>query len=495
MFFNFEPGTTLLREASLLSRAGNWYWFVHRSVLEYFFSCTIWETTRSGEEFGPHAFWGSAGIKSSMADHPLSRKNLVPEPSIIHFLSERVQVDPSFKQHLLSLIDLSKFDIHASQAAANAITTLVRAGVQFNGFDLRSIRIPGADLTAGQFDSALLQDSVLTGVNFTKTWIRQVDFSRAQMEGTRFGELPHLEENVRIWSCAFSPDKKSFAVGLENGDITIYDTFNWTKIQTFEGHEGKVKCLSYSPNSQHLLSGGRDQTVRLWNCETGSTGFVLEGHDQGVQVVAFSPSGNQVTSASGKTVRLWDTETGVVAFVLTDHTGMVKDVAYSPDGNNIATCGYDGTIRVFIFITQTGQVFQSTETRNVKYGCCVYSPDGQRIVAGDGGGILQVWNAATLLPGPSWNTHAFNVHCVKFSPTGQETVSSSNDNTLRMWDGKTGALISTLRGHLGAVTSFVFSPDGSKICLGELMGDDCETLGGQPYGDWSWHRRFPRMLD
>ncbi|KAG0283042.1 hypothetical protein BGZ96_012589, partial [Linnemannia gamsii] len=330
-----------------------------------------------------------------------------------------------------------------------------------NGSDLQGIRIPGADLTGGQFDSALLQDSVLTGVKLTKARIRQVDFSRAQMEGTQFGEMRYLEEDDRIFSCAFSPDQKSFAVGLKKGDITIYDTSSWTKVRTFQGHEGWVKDLAYSPNSQQLLSGSYDHTMRLWDCETGSTDFVLGGHAGFVRAVAFSPSGKQVASASDDcTVRLWDTKTGAVAFVLPDHTEVVRAVSYSPDGDTIVTCGDDGTIQVFS--TQTGQVLLSTVALDVEYRCSAYSSDGQLIVTGDGNGNLQVWEAATLFPRLRLNSNSSYVYCVKFSPTGQEIVSCS-DSTLRVWDGNTGALISTLRGQLHPVTSVVFSPDGLKI--------------------------------
>ncbi|KAF9134620.1 WD_REPEATS_REGION domain-containing protein [Mortierella sp. 14UC] len=127
----------------------------------------------------------------------LNRKNLVIEPSIIQFLAERVQLDFHFKHHLLSIIELSKSDDQAARAAANAITILVRAGVRFNGVDLRGIRIPEADLSEGEFDSALLQGSDLTGVTLTKSWLRQADLTGAQMEGVQFGELPYLKQRGR----------------------------------------------------------------------------------------------------------------------------------------------------------------------------------------------------------------------------------------------------------------------------------------------------------
>lgn len=254
-FFSSEPDTILLRESSLLSRAGSQYRFVHRSVLEYFISCTIWDLTRNDDEFAPQFYLDSTGDNLSINDHPLSRRSLVPEPSIIQFLSERVSAHPPFKQHLIALVELSKSNPEASQAAANAITILVRAEVQFNGTDLRGICIPGADLTDGQFDSAHLQGSDLTGVNLTKAWIRQTDFSGARMEGTQFGELPYLQEVDRALTCASSSDEKWLAVGHRSGEIGVYDTTTWTKSRTLEGHEREVADLTYSPTGQQLLSG------------------------------------------------------------------------------------------------------------------------------------------------------------------------------------------------------------------------------------------------
>ncbi|KAF9085657.1 hypothetical protein BGX23_009486 [Mortierella sp. AD031] len=225
-YFGLDPERSLLRDSSLLSRAGTQYRFVHRSVLEYFYSCTICEPA----EFSPQAHFDPTVTLQPIVDHPLSQRNLVVEPSIVQFLAERVQLFSAFKQHLHAIIELSKADDQASQAAANAITILVRAGVRFNGANLRSIRVPGADLSGGQFDSAQLQDADLTGVNLTRSWIRLADLSNASMEGVRFGELPYLEEDDEVNCCVYSPDGHTLADGLSNGDINIYDTATWARV-------------------------------------------------------------------------------------------------------------------------------------------------------------------------------------------------------------------------------------------------------------------------
>jgi uncharacterized protein YjbI with pentapeptide repeats len=116
------------------------------------------------------------------------------------FLGERVQQEPAFKRQLLGYIERSKTDMKWRTTAANAITILVKAGVQFIKSDLRGIRIPGADVSYGVFDSVQLQDADLRCVDLRGVWLRQTDLSRAQMKGAQFGELPFLEHDIDVRS-------------------------------------------------------------------------------------------------------------------------------------------------------------------------------------------------------------------------------------------------------------------------------------------------------
>lgn len=215
-FFNTDLNACILRDASLLVRSGNMYRFVHRSILEYFYSYAVCPPSAIDNEFAPQGSPESTSAPPSIADHPLSKRSLVKieEQSIVQFLAQCAQMNLRFKQHLDDIIELSKTDKKAARAAANAITILVKAEVRFNGADLRGIWAPGADVSGGQFDSAQFQGANLTGVNLSKSWIRQADFSNAQMKEVQFGELPYLVESGDVHACAFSPDGRSFAVGL-----------------------------------------------------------------------------------------------------------------------------------------------------------------------------------------------------------------------------------------------------------------------------------------
>ncbi|KAG0077622.1 hypothetical protein BGZ90_006840 [Linnemannia elongata] len=464
-FFNSDLDTCILRDASLLVRSGNMYRFVHRSILEYFYSCTVCPPPAIDTEFAPQGSLESASAPPSIVDHPLSKKSLVREPSIVQFLAQRAQMNPEFKQQLKDLLEQSKTDERASQAAANAITILVRAGVLFNGADLRGIRIPGADLSAGQFDSAQLQEADLTGAILIKCWIRQVNFTNARLGEVQFGELPHLEEDDWVHTCAYSPDGNTFAVGLRNGDIHIYNTTTWTRTRTLKGYERDVISLAFSPSGHQILSGSYGTVVRVWNIETGLSDFVLQvrAHTACARTVAFSPRGHQIASVSdNNSVTLWDAHTGAVVFILT--TASVSGVSYSPDGERIATGDKDGSIR--IFETQTGLLIAQLDSRRKGIRCITYSPDGQWIITGRGTGELQLWSMNTDEPGPRWNGHTESVTGVDFSPNSKWIVSSGFDCTVKLWDAQTRTLVSMFTGHTETVYSVVFSPDGSQVASG-----------------------------
>ncbi|KAF9355423.1 hypothetical protein BGX34_010488, partial [Mortierella sp. NVP85] len=292
------------------------------------------------------------GLDLGVAQEPdisslLVSKNCVNDHSLLKHLEERVQHDPLFKGRLLAYIEHSKKDRKWRTAAANAITILVRAGVQFIGTDLQGIRIPGADLSYGVFDSANLQDADLRDVNLRGAWLRQTDMSRSQMAGVQFGELPFLTEVDKFSSCAYSPDGQSFAVGLRHGNINMYTTSNWEKTRTLKGHTDLVWRVVYSPNGDQIASCSQDNSVRLWDSKTGSLQLLLIGHDDWVSCVAYSPQGNLIASASDVTVRIWDTVTGECCQTLNGRFGRVCCVAYSPNGIQIASSDADHTISLW----------------------------------------------------------------------------------------------------------------------------------------------------
>ncbi|KAG0344987.1 hypothetical protein BG004_004034 [Podila humilis] len=483
-FFSRENESQLLLEASPLKRSGIQYRFIHKSLLEYFFARSVFEPQERKGSFVQTAAPARRGSVSSVfsfddhlvpdegnepvtaqsptADHPLSWRSFMAEPSILDFLSERAQQEPLFKEQLHTMIEQSKTDKAMRRAAANAITILVRAGVRFNGADLRGIQIPRADLSGGQFDSVQLEEADLRMTNFRNAWLRQANFSRAQMAGVQFGELPYIQEHAMVSCIAYSPNGKICVFGLTNGAITVYDTTTWTKTQTLQEHTKSVRSVAYSPSDDQIASASDDKTVRLWDIQTGEPGHVLSGHTKAVKSVAYSPSGSHIASGSyDETVRLWDAHTGAPGPVLSGHTNCVKSVAYSPSGYQIASGGCDNTVR--LWDARTGAPGPVLRGHTDFVNSVAFSPSGHQIASGSDDETVRLWDTRTGAPGPVLSGHSDYVVSVTYSPSGLQIASGSYDKTVRTWDTQTGAPGPVLSGHTDYIICVAYSPSGHQI--------------------------------
>jgi len=482
-FFSREEEKRLLREACPFSRNGNQHRFIHRSLLEYALARAIFDPQDVERVSVPETVMGRRGSASSalsfeiknvseeQPEHgpdpnsPLVWRSFINDHSLLKLLEERVQQEPVFKSQLLDYIEYSKKDKMWRQAAANAITILVRAGEQFIGTDFKDIQIPGADLSYGVFDSAQLQNADLRKVNLRGVWLRQTDLSGAQMTGVQFGELPYLTERDRIRSCAFSPDGDSIAVGLWNGRTRVYSTSSWETICILSGHDGELNCVAYSPTGDQIASVGDDKTVRLWNANTGSQLRVLNGHTGAVSGVTYSPRGDLVVSGGGdKALRVWDAITGDCRKVLSGHTGVVLRVAYSPNKSQVASSSTDHTIRLWSM--ETGECIRVLSGHNDIVWDVAYSPHGDQVASASSDKTIRLWNVET----GSWlhilHGHTSVIYSVAYSPKGDQVVSGSQDTTVRFWDVETGSCRHTLNGHRQAVFAVSYSPKGDKVVTG-----------------------------
>ncbi|ETO08207.1 hypothetical protein RFI_29184 [Reticulomyxa filosa] len=95
-----------------------------------------------------------------------------------------------------------------------------------------------------------------------------------------------------------------------------------------------------------IVSCSDDETVRLWDVESGREIRKLEGHSNYVNYAKFSPDGNKIVSCSkDKTVRLWDVSSGRQIQKLEGHSNSIYEVHFSPDGRSIVSCSLDQSVR------------------------------------------------------------------------------------------------------------------------------------------------------
>ena len=72
------------------------------------------------------------------------------------------------------------------------------------------------------------------------------------------------------------------------------------------------------------------------------------GHSLGVATAVFSPDGKRiVTSSLDNTVKIWEVNSGTLLANLLGHTDTVLTANYSPDGKIIVTAAEDGLVKIW----------------------------------------------------------------------------------------------------------------------------------------------------
>jgi len=186
-------------------------------------------------------------------------------------------------------------------------------------------------------------------------------------------------------------------------------------LRVFSGHEGQIVSVQFSTDHRHAFSGSTDQTILLWDLETGRCLRTFEKWKS--SRFALSADNRQALSIkSMNTLSLWDVETGNRLHILEGHTDTIWCLALSHDGNRALSGGDDFTVRLW----------------DLKAGHCL------RVLEGHTAQVLSVaWNA-----------------------DGRHALSGAGDYNVRLWDLETGRCLRVLRGHrANQVKSVAWSAD------------------------------------
>jgi WD40 repeat protein len=272
-----------------------------------------------------------------------------------------------------------------------------------------------------------------------------------------------FRDGILLPLAAWSVSTRSQAEGFDRETWDLICDSRWEQI-TLKGHSRDLMMVAISPDGNRLATASEDKSAKVWDAKTGNEILTLRGHTDFVIAVAWSPDGKRLaTSSTDKTARIWDAETGKELFTLTAHTAYVYRAVWSPDGKRLATPSADKTAR--IWDAETGkELFTLTAHTSFVYDVA-WSPDGKRFATTSEDRTTRIWDAETgkeilVVRGR---------RDLAWSPDGKRLASDNySGNTVKVWDAETGKDILVLGGHTNSVAGFAWSPDGTHLATTSL---------------------------
>ncbi|MEL6400561.1 MAG: AAA-like domain-containing protein [Cyanobacteria bacterium J06607_6] len=323
------------------------------------------------------------------------------------------------------------------------------------------------------------------------------------------GQLLHLFENAGdSYGVAFHPHRPLMATANLDGSLKLWDTTDKAFVRTIQAHTGPAWDVIFSVHrdgTEVLLSGGADQTVKVWDLD-GTLLNTLSGHQSGVLRVevnatqqlilstgldniakvwtfdgqllstlpaatsggslwsgAFDPTGDTVAiGGDDRMVQLWQPD-GTLMKTLAGHTKRVGGIDFSPDGVAIASAGLDRTIWMRGI---DGSPWRVLQTAGDMRGISFPDSDAQTMVTIDSTSTAQLrqWESPLLqtifLDDDVWD--------IAISPDGERLISGDSP-IVYVWN-RDRKIVATLDAGQDTLFGFDYSPNGQLIAAAGANG-------------------------
>ena len=246
-----------------------------------------------------------------------------------------------------------------------------------------------------------------------------------------------------VKAVAFSADGRILATGSYQS-LLLWDVEKRSAARALKGHRGYVTALVFLPDQKTLASACDDETVRLWDIDTGEPRETLKGLAQPALALAASPQGDLIAVATGDVDR--PTKSGAVLvydaagelkFRLEGHARAVLAVAFSPDGALLATGSADESIK--LWSVATGKEVRELEGHSRPVNSLAFLPGGKRLVSVSGGRAvggneLKLWDLASGKDVATVPAHESPIQQLALSADGRNLATCSLDKTAKVWD-------------------------------------------------------------
>lgn len=255
------------------------------------------------------------------------------------------------------------------------------------------------------------------------------------------------------------------------------------------GQINNIENNTYISNNQELSIVKQEKIINLIRT-------IKNIHTKTINDIEYDPVNNYfVTASNDNTVKVFNFDTGENISCIREYYNNVLDIAFNDDYSLLATCDNDGYLMIFkypelIILKTIYAHYDSAKT-------LTFTRDGTKIISAGNDGLVKIWdveNEFNIIA--SFEAHQNFITKVVTDVSSKYIITASEDNTLKLFDFKSTELIHCFKGHIDYIRGLDVAPNSKYIISGDDSGEIIvwNTITGKLVHKIQFHKDFIRNI-
>ena len=265
-----------------------------------------------------------------------------------------------------------------------------------------------------------------------------------------------------VQSAVFSPNDQQAVILSGSSSLEIFRIQNGKRLSVISSHEHKAISLVLHAGGKLAVTGGQDDTVRIWSTDQSTAQAVMRGHLSAVSVLALNTGGEILASGSlDGTVILWNMkEHELLKSTKVIGKSSIKSLAFHPNGRILAIGGEDGSLQ-FRSIPEMKLITTLSGHKN-SINDLEFNPRGDLFVSGSEDGTVIIWDWKVKKQRSKINFEDA-VSTISIHPKLAEIVVGTAGGRLETWSLAKGTLLHQITESGPLISSTGYDRNGSRI--------------------------------